>query len=74
MQSRKEGTPAEEMQPHEFSELVDEIEAALIRFESTSNHAVLKLYRRSDEIKSPSSHDPLRSQDSDNENVFLVYL
>jgi len=36
------------IQPHEFKELVDEIEKALVRFESTSNHAVLRLYRKSD--------------------------
>lgn len=75
MESRKEKTPSKEIQPHEFSELVDGIEAALIRFESTSNHAVLRLYRRNDEIKSSSSDDPLQPiKDADNENVFLVYL
>jgi hypothetical protein len=36
------------MQPQEFSELVDNIEAALVRFESTSNHAVLRVYMRND--------------------------
>ena len=76
MESRKEKKISEEMQPHEFSELVDEIEAALTRFESTSNHAVLRFYRRNDEAKSTASHDPLSHpiRDSDNENVFLVYL
>jgi hypothetical protein len=37
------------IQPHEFIELVDGIEKALLRFESTSNHAVLRLYRRCDQ-------------------------
>ncbi|KAF8070185.1 hypothetical protein FPV67DRAFT_1486576 [Lyophyllum atratum] len=39
----------------EFLELVDGIERALVRFESTSNHAVLRLYRRSDVPGSPRS-------------------
>ena len=66
----------------EFSELVDNIEAALVRFESTSNHAVLRLYRRSDiqiqhmtqsmSSTSQSSHNPIT--ESDHESVFLVYL
>ncbi|KAF9258847.1 hypothetical protein L218DRAFT_974799 [Marasmius fiardii PR-910] len=34
--------------PAEFSELVSEIEKALLRFESTSNHAVMRIYRKSD--------------------------
>ncbi|KAF9531596.1 Fusaric acid resistance protein-like-domain-containing protein [Crepidotus variabilis] len=68
------------MEPHEFSELVDTIEAALIRFESTSNHAVLRLYRRSD-INNLSQSTSTLSRDSDaagidndNESVFLVYF
>lgn len=72
------------VQPHEFSEFVEGIEAALKRFESTSNHAVLRLYRRSDVKLSPltsvggqrlvdSNLNPLTSE-GDSENVFLVYL
>ncbi|KAL0575801.1 hypothetical protein V5O48_006179 [Marasmius crinis-equi] len=34
--------------PGEFSELISDIEKALMRFESTSNHAVLRLYRKSE--------------------------
>ncbi|KAH9485362.1 hypothetical protein JR316_0002270 [Psilocybe cubensis] len=71
------------IQPHEFSDLVDGIEAALIRFESTSNHAVLRLYRRSDNPLLPNSpSSPIFGQDTshtssgdvNNENVFLVYF
>jgi len=61
----------------EFSELVENIEAALVRFESTSNHAVLRLYRRSDfQDTQPqlgqSSHNV--GAESNNESVFVVYL
>ncbi|KAF8161056.1 Fusaric acid resistance protein-like-domain-containing protein [Crassisporium funariophilum] len=75
-----------QMQPHEFSELVEGIEAALVRFESTSNHAVLRLYRRSDP-SNPRPTSPTHSEtgpafgqtnkfltESDNEHVFLVYF
>ncbi|KAJ3563310.1 hypothetical protein NP233_g9021 [Leucocoprinus birnbaumii] len=34
--------------PPEFMDLVDDIEKALVRFESTSNHALLRLYKRVD--------------------------
>jgi hypothetical protein len=65
------------MELEEFSELVDNIEAALVRFESTSNHAVLRLYRRSDfQDAQPhlgqSSHNV--GAESNNESVFVVYL
>ncbi|KAJ3514635.1 hypothetical protein NLJ89_g2264 [Agrocybe chaxingu] len=73
------------MEPHEFADLVDGIEAALVRFESTSNHAVLRLYRRSDASQyvrpstSPSENVAGSASESqltegDNENVFLVYF
>jgi len=77
------------VQPHEFSELVEGIEAALVRFESTSNHAVLRLYRRTDMPSTPRPTPSATSSDpqsrhkyeeyslfnsTDNEQVFLVYL
>ncbi|KDR75940.1 hypothetical protein GALMADRAFT_68130 [Galerina marginata CBS 339.88] len=66
------------IQPHEFSDLVEGIEAALLRFESTSNHAVLRLYRRSDAnplpLSTPTSESHSLAAESDNENVFLVYF
>lgn len=74
------------IQPHEFTELIEGIERALVRFESTSNHALLRLYRRSN-IPSMSLSDSMESSSqfstqaddnwvtaSDNEHVFLVYL
>jgi hypothetical protein len=68
------------MQPQEFSELVDNIEAALVRFESTSNHAVLRVYMRNDmqNIRQSVSSSGQPSDDffveNDNESIFLVYL
>ncbi|KAJ6594590.1 Fusaric acid resistance protein-like-domain-containing protein [Mycena capillaripes] len=66
---------------HEFLELVDGIERALVRFESTSNHAVLRLYRRSAASELPADlRDSIYTENSEilsgseNENVFLVYF
>lgn len=74
--------------PPEFIDLVDDIEKALVRFESTSNHALLRLYKRSDisrsSIASFDQHSSHTSGISDgkntlltsheNEHVFLVYF
>ncbi|THH14901.1 hypothetical protein EW146_g5493 [Bondarzewia mesenterica] len=68
-----------------FMELADGIERALFTFESTSNHAVLRLYRRSDAsgLNSRASGSIYSLNEnkentilsgSDNENVFLVYF
>ncbi|KAF9049707.1 Fusaric acid resistance protein-like-domain-containing protein [Panaeolus papilionaceus] len=68
---------------NEFAELIDGIEAALVRFESTSNHAVLRLYRRVDtnfDTDPTSNYGSLfstGSQPSSNpshETIFLVYF
>jgi hypothetical protein len=79
---RREKRPA--INPEEFVELADDIERALLRFESTSNHALLRLYRRSDISDSESiTRASLYSVTGDtnalllggdNETVFLVYL
>jgi hypothetical protein len=81
--------PSDVIQPSEFSELVEGIEAALVRFESISNHAVLRLYRRSNMPPTPrptssptspnlqsrhSSEENSLLNSADNEHVFLVYL
>lgn len=82
---QKNNHPEDVTQPHEFSDLIDGIEAALVRFESTSNHAVLRLYRRSDATflsrpTSSGSQTPINPElnpltaEGDSENVFLVYL
>ncbi|KAK0194889.1 hypothetical protein F5146DRAFT_1023261 [Armillaria mellea] len=44
----RESAVTDVIQPHEFLELIDGIERALMRFESTSNHAVMRIYRKSD--------------------------
>ena len=64
------------MQPQEFTELVDNIEAALVRFESTSNQAVLRVYMRDTQKihQSGSSFSHDASVENDNESIFLVYL
>lgn len=67
----------------EFFELANGIQRALFEFDSTSNHAVMRLYNRVN-AHSPTSHasasastgdnsNPFFSG-SDNEHVFLVYL
>ncbi|KAK7001339.1 ArAE-2 domain-containing protein [Favolaschia claudopus] len=76
-QRRSKHNPIEQ---HEFLELVDGIERALVRFESTSNHAVLRLYRRSAASEFPADlRDSILSENtevlgSENEHVFLVYF
>ncbi|KAJ7678691.1 hypothetical protein B0H17DRAFT_102075 [Mycena rosella] len=69
------------LQQHEFLELGDGIERALVRFESTSNHAVLRLYQRSaasefppDRRDNASSENTEGPDSADNEHVFLVYF
>ena len=74
------------MSPAIFLDLADKIERALFTFESTSNHALLRLYRRSDIMSGLSSRESgsiyslneysenALTSGSDNENVFLVYL
>ncbi|KAJ8508004.1 hypothetical protein ONZ45_g9692 [Pleurotus djamor] len=47
------------VQPQDFIELVEGIEKALVRFESTSNHAVLRLYRKSNIISATNTHQSL---------------
>ncbi|KAJ7282569.1 Fusaric acid resistance protein-like-domain-containing protein [Mycena rebaudengoi] len=64
----------EALQSHEFLELVEGIEHALTRFESTSNHAVLRLYRRSAASEMSDNATSEVSSSVDNEHVFLVYF
>ncbi|KAG2074050.1 hypothetical protein BDR04DRAFT_1134000 [Suillus decipiens] len=69
-------------QPHDFHILTDEIDHALSTFESTSNDAVMRLYKRSD-FAAPSvrgSFDSSVQQDnvllinSKHEHIFLLYF
>ncbi|KAH7889008.1 hypothetical protein F5I97DRAFT_1804311 [Phlebopus sp. FC_14] len=69
------------MQPQDFHAIIDGIERALFTFESTSNHALLRLYRRSNfsfassrRSMSSSIEDTFALADSEQEHVFLVYF
>ncbi|PCH35986.1 hypothetical protein WOLCODRAFT_140156 [Wolfiporia cocos MD-104 SS10] len=67
--------------PSEFQQLADNVQRALYTFESTSNHAVLRLYR-SQNASGTQSRDSIHSAmeenhlltGNDGENVFLVYF
>ncbi|KIJ60068.1 hypothetical protein HYDPIDRAFT_99557 [Hydnomerulius pinastri MD-312] len=69
------------MEPQDFHKIIDGIERALFTFESTSNHAVLRLYRRSN-FSAGSSRRSMNSSvednpalaDSEHEHIFLVYF
>lgn len=73
--------PGYNVETSDFLQLVDAIERALFTFESTSNHAVLRLYKRGDfsgldsrgSIYSLNDENPV-TVGSENENIFLVYL
>ncbi|EPQ57130.1 hypothetical protein GLOTRDRAFT_73697 [Gloeophyllum trabeum ATCC 11539] len=70
----------EPIKPSEFSDLTEELERALFTFESTSNHAVMRLYRRGESTyqHSRSSVNLLEENTmltgTEHENVFLVYF
>ncbi|KAF8906326.1 Fusaric acid resistance protein-like-domain-containing protein [Mucidula mucida] len=55
--AHKAGKGSGSLEPHEFTELVESIERSLMRFESTSNHAVMRLYRKSDLVFMDSTLD-----------------
>jgi uncharacterized membrane protein YgaE (UPF0421/DUF939 family) len=68
-------------QPNEFVSLIESIEKALLRFESTSNHAMMRVYRRSDMVQSDGLRESASSlkdisqpdQSTQLEHIFLVY-
>ena len=71
----------DDLELEEFDQLMEDIERALFTFDSTSNHAVVRLYSR--RISSSDSYHSLESSLGDNslftsgtehENVFLAYL
>ncbi|KAL1695057.1 hypothetical protein GGG16DRAFT_86754 [Schizophyllum commune] len=88
MQSHRHIRPAnrrrDSFHQQEFTELAEDIEKSLGRFESTSNHAVLRLYRRSDiSMTTPPTLENVNNKDNVvltgadntiNEHVFLVYF
>ncbi|KAH7925611.1 hypothetical protein BV22DRAFT_1010776 [Leucogyrophana mollusca] len=69
------------IQPRDFHDIIDGIERSLFTFESTSNHAVLRLYRRSEFATASSRNSIISSLEensvltsSENEHIFLVYF
>jgi len=60
----------------EFLQLADDIERALFQFDSTSNHAVMRAYRRSDmnELAGHEEEGVKVLEGGGDETVFLVYL
>lgn len=70
------------MQLAHFTELAEGVERALFTFESTSNHAVLRMYRSGQAVELGQSRSSFASLSPENqillgdesENVFLVYL
>ncbi|KAH9893586.1 Fusaric acid resistance protein-like-domain-containing protein [Cubamyces lactineus] len=77
----RDNTDKTTMRPADFHALSETVERALFTFESTSNHAVVRLYR-SGNISGFDSRASIASLTSDNqvfagdesENVFLVYF
>lgn len=69
------------MQPQDFHKIIEGIDRALHTFKCTSNHAVLRLYRRSNfasDSMHKSTHSSLEDNpvlaESEHEHIFLVYL
>jgi hypothetical protein len=80
---RSEGKGMKKLKPEEFHDLADQLERALFTFESTSNHAVLRLYRKG--AGSTTVDESIRSlrasldensvlMGTESETIFLVYL
>ena len=71
-----------ELRPEEFHDLADQLERALFTFESTSDHAVLRLYRKGARSAVDESVESLRKSldansvlmGAESESIFLVYL
>jgi hypothetical protein len=68
--------------PQDFDQLMENIERALFTFDSTSNHAVMRLFRKNDASATPSftsyntsmGDNLMLGARNDEENLFLVYL
>ncbi|TFK54580.1 hypothetical protein OE88DRAFT_1655325 [Heliocybe sulcata] len=78
---RQRRSRKESIRPTEFTELTENLERALFTFESTSNHAVIRLYRRNESAFRHSrssvnilSEDNMVLTGTEHENVFLVYF
>ena len=78
----KRTDPVNRITTQEFQQLADAVRRALFTFESTSNHAVVRLYRRQQNMSGTQSRDSYGSvfdenqvlTGNDGESVFLVYL
>lgn len=55
-----------------FQKLAEDINRTIFTFESTSNHAVLRMYNRRDMLA--NTHGDGITDLDDNDTVFLVYL
>ncbi|THH31394.1 hypothetical protein EUX98_g2773 [Antrodiella citrinella] len=64
------------IEPQDFRDLANAIERALFTFESTSNHAILRLYRSGTADSSPSftPNGDENIMGSQSENIFLVFI
>jgi hypothetical protein len=67
------------IQAHEFQELAEGIQRALFAFESTSNQAVMRLYKRTESMSTNPADGSFDGDNSiltggESEHVFLVYL
>ncbi|CAL1706087.1 unnamed protein product [Somion occarium] len=67
--------------PEEFNDLAESIDRALFQFESTSNHAILRLYRKGTGGTAGTASSRMSvvssltdTDGSDSENIFLVYF
>ncbi|KAH9839086.1 Fusaric acid resistance protein-like-domain-containing protein [Rhodofomes roseus] len=78
----KRADPVNRITSAEFQQLADAVRRALFTFESTSNHAVVRLYRRQQNMPGTQSRDSYGSvldenhvlTGNDGESVFLVYF
>lgn len=78
----KRTDPVNRITTLEFQQLSDAVRRALFTFESTSNHAVVRLYTRQQNVSGAQSRESHGSTLDDNqvltgndgESVFLVYL
>lgn len=66
------------MQPRDFHKIMDGIDRALVTFETTSNYAVVRLYKQSyfasAQKSTPSPEENPLLTESEHEHIFLVYL
>ncbi|KAH8107675.1 Fusaric acid resistance protein-like-domain-containing protein [Cristinia sonorae] len=72
-----DGSRSSTIEPQDFRDLANALERALFTFESTSNHAILRMYRSgtaSEPLETPAGNDENTLTGSQSENIFLVYF